>query len=83
MDRQARRTYFERLCNLRNSYETLGTDDTTSVISIEAIIEHAISLLERPVLADDRDARRLAGGELTTSGPSASVTRRAARLPHR
>jgi hypothetical protein len=48
MDRQARRTYFERLCNLRNSYETLGTDDTTSVISIEAIIEHAIRLLERP-----------------------------------
>ena len=48
MDRQARRTYFERLCNLRNSYETLGTDDTTSVISIESIIETAISLLERP-----------------------------------
>jgi hypothetical protein len=48
MDRQARRTYFESLCNLRNSYESLGTDDTTSVISIEAIIEHAISLLERP-----------------------------------
>jgi hypothetical protein len=48
MDRQARRTYFERLCNLRNSYESLGTDDTTSVISIEAIIEHAISLLEQP-----------------------------------
>ena len=48
MDRQARRTYFERLCNLRNSYETLGTDDTTSVISIEAVIEHAISLLEQP-----------------------------------
>ena len=48
MDRQARRTYFERLCDLRDSYETLGTDDTTSVISIEAIIEHAIGLLERP-----------------------------------
>jgi hypothetical protein len=48
MDRQARRTYFESLCNLRNSYESLDTDDTTGIISIEAIIEHAISLLERP-----------------------------------
>ena len=48
MDRQGRRAYFERLCNLRNTYETLGTDDTTSVISVEAIIEHAIRLLEQP-----------------------------------
>jgi hypothetical protein len=48
MDRQGRRAYFERLCDLRNTYETLGTDDTTSVISIEAIIEQAIRLLERP-----------------------------------
>jgi hypothetical protein len=48
MDRQGRRAYFERLCDLRNTYETLGTDDTTSVISIEAMIEQAIDLLERP-----------------------------------
>ena len=48
MDRQGRRAYFERLCDLRNTYETLGTDDTTSVISIEAMIEQAICLLERP-----------------------------------
>ena len=48
MDRQGRRAYFERLCDLRNTYETLGTDDTTSVISIEAMVEQAIDLLERP-----------------------------------
>jgi hypothetical protein len=48
MDRQGRRAYFERLCDLRNTYETLGADDTTSVISIEAMIEQAIDLLERP-----------------------------------
>ena len=48
MDRQGRRAYFERLCNLRNKYETLGTDDTTSVVSVEAMIERAIRLLERP-----------------------------------
>lgn len=48
MDRQTRRTYFERLCELRDTYGRLGTDDTTSVISIEATIELAIHLLERP-----------------------------------
>jgi hypothetical protein len=48
MDRQGRRAYFERLCDLRNTYETLGTDDTTGIISIEAMIEQAIDLLERP-----------------------------------
>jgi hypothetical protein len=48
MDRQGRRAYFERLCDLRNTYEALGADDTTSIISIEAMIEHAIDLLERP-----------------------------------
>jgi hypothetical protein len=48
MDRQGRRAYFERLCDLRNTYEALGADDTTSVISIEEMIEQAICLLERP-----------------------------------
>jgi hypothetical protein len=48
MDRQGRRAYFERLCDLRNTYAALGADDTTSVISIEDMIEQAICLLERP-----------------------------------
>ena len=48
MDRQRRRAYFERLCELRTSYESLGDDDTTSVISIEAMIDLAIRLIERP-----------------------------------
>ena len=48
MDRQGRRAYFERLCDLRNTYEALGADDTTSVISIDEMIEQAIDLLERP-----------------------------------
>jgi len=48
MDRQRRRAYFERLCELRIAYDALGADDTTSVISIEAMIDEAIRLLERP-----------------------------------
>ena len=48
MDRLSRRTYFERLCELRDSYGRLAEADTTSVISIEAMIEEAIRLLERP-----------------------------------
>ena len=48
MDRQARRTYFERLCQLRDAYSRKGADDTTSVISIEATIDHAIRLIEQP-----------------------------------
>ncbi len=48
MDRQGRRAYFERLCDLRNTYETLGADDRASVISSAAMIEVAIGLLERP-----------------------------------
>ena len=48
MDRQTRRTYFEKLCKLRDDYGRLGADDTTSAISIEAMIERAIRLLERP-----------------------------------
>jgi hypothetical protein len=48
MDRQTRRAYFERLCKLRDDYGRLGADDTTSAISVEAMIERAIRLLERP-----------------------------------
>ena len=47
MDRQTRRTYFERLCNLRDAYGRLGADDSTSVISIEAMIARANRLSER------------------------------------
>ena len=48
MDKLARRKYFDRLYTLRESYRDLGSDDTTSVISIEAMLEHANELLERP-----------------------------------
>ena len=48
MDKYSRRQYFDRLCELRNDYRGLGPDDATSVISIEAMIEQAICLLERP-----------------------------------
>jgi hypothetical protein len=48
MDRQVRRAYFERLCELRDAYARLGAEDTTSAIPIEAMIERAIRLLERP-----------------------------------
>ena len=48
MDRQARRTYFERLCQLRDAYSRRGAEDMTSVISIEAMIERAVRLLEQP-----------------------------------
>jgi hypothetical protein len=48
MDRQTRRTYFERLCDLRNDYQRLDADDITSVISVEAMIELANGLFDRP-----------------------------------
>jgi hypothetical protein len=48
MDRYARRKFFERLCELRDDYGRLGSDDTTSVIAIETMIERAVELLERP-----------------------------------
>jgi hypothetical protein len=48
MDRQQRRAYFERLCDLRDGYGRLGSDDNASVITIEAMIERAIELLEAP-----------------------------------
>lgn len=48
MNRQQRREHFERLCGLRDDYGRLGPDDTTSVITLEAMIEQAIRLLEAP-----------------------------------
>jgi hypothetical protein len=48
MDKYARREYFDRLYALRETYRELGPDDTTSVISIEAMIDRAAALLDRP-----------------------------------
>ena len=48
MDKLARRKYFDRLYTLRESYSNLGADDTTSAISIEAMLERVNELLERP-----------------------------------
>lgn len=47
MNRQERREYFDRLCAMRSSYEQLGPEDATAVITIEAMIERAVRLLER------------------------------------
>ena len=47
MDRYTRRVYFERLCELRDSYKRLGPDDTTSAISVEAAINRGRALLAR------------------------------------
>jgi len=48
MDRYARRKYFDRLYTLRETYRELGPDDTRSVISIEAMLQRADRLMERP-----------------------------------
>jgi hypothetical protein len=48
MDRQTRRTYFERLCELRDAYGRLGAADATSVVSIGAMLARANSLFDRP-----------------------------------
>jgi len=48
MDKYARRQYFDRLCALRDIYSELGADDTTSVISIDEMIERATALLDQP-----------------------------------
>ena len=48
MDKYARRQYFDRLCALRETYAELGADDTTSVISIDEMIERATALLDQP-----------------------------------
>jgi hypothetical protein len=49
MDRYARRQYFERICQLRDRYAQLGPADTTSAITIEAMIARACRLLDRPL----------------------------------
>ena len=49
MDRHGRREYFERICQLRDRHTRLGPADTTSVITIDAMIARANRLMERPV----------------------------------
>jgi hypothetical protein len=49
MDRWTRREYFERICKLRDGYASLGRADTTSVITIDAMIARANRLMSRPV----------------------------------
>ena len=51
MDRQARREQFEKLCQLRDRYQRLRPIDTRNAITIEAMIERATQLLERPMSA--------------------------------
>jgi hypothetical protein len=41
MSRYERRTYFERLCSLRDGYATLGDEDRIPVMTIEAAIDWA------------------------------------------
>jgi hypothetical protein len=48
MDKYARRQYFDRLCVLRDTYSELGADDSTSVISIDEMVERATALLDQP-----------------------------------
>jgi hypothetical protein len=49
MDRYTRREYFERICQLRDRYARLGKTDTTSVITIEAMVARAAQLMDRPI----------------------------------
>ena len=56
MDRYARRMHFERIYALRDAYGRLGAEDTTSIISIEAVIAFAIEELERDVPALETEA---------------------------
>jgi hypothetical protein len=51
MNRYERREHCERLCQLRDRYAQMGPKDTTGVITIEAMMERAIRLLERPTSA--------------------------------
>ena len=48
MNRQQRREQFEQLCAMRDGYAKRGRQDSTSVISIEAMIRWATRRLERP-----------------------------------
>lgn len=63
MDKYTRRVWFERLCDLRDAYGRLGREDTTSVISIEAMIarsRHLMIRAESPLVATLEEERRTA-----------------------
>jgi flagellar biosynthesis regulator FlaF len=63
MDKYTRRVWFERLCDLRDAYGRLGREDTTSVISIEAMIARSRRLMSRaesPLVAAVEEERRTA-----------------------
>lgn len=47
MDKFERRVWFDRLCDLREAYGRLGREDTTSAISIDAMIARSRSLMSR------------------------------------
>jgi hypothetical protein len=61
MDRYNRRIFFDRLCELREAYGRLGPDDTTSAITVEAMIVRGRALLARRgsplVLMLDREGK--------------------------
>ena len=48
MNRYQRREHFERLCAMREAYTQRGREDSTSVISIPAMIAWASRRLDRP-----------------------------------
>ena len=63
MDKYTRRVWFERLCDLRDAYGRLGREDTTSVITIEAMIPRSRRLMiraESPLVATVEEERRSA-----------------------
>ena len=63
MDKYTRRVWFERLCDLRDAYGRLGREDTTTVISIEAMIARSRRLMSRaesPLVATVEEERRTA-----------------------
>jgi flagellar biosynthesis regulator FlaF len=63
MDKYTRRVWFERLCDIRDAYKRLGREDTTSVISIEAMIDRSRRLMirtESPLVATLEEERRTA-----------------------
>lgn len=63
MDKFARRVWFERLCDLRDAYGRLGREDTTSAISIEAMIARSRTLMNRaesPLVAPIEQEQRTA-----------------------
>ena len=63
MDKFARRVWFERLCDLRDAYGRLGREDTTSAISIEAMVARSRRLMDRaesPLVATIEQEQRTA-----------------------